>query len=176
MSCSFQIFFKNTLHFCVSQIAQDVAETSRTDRPSLRWTDSGTWAALSVRPAAKCWPGSTSASKHCTLAPARCLTSEILGQGSWTTCNLFTVWSSKLTHPSPQGWRPLLWEGLPDPFWRAVRGVSSVYHRKSVRGKTAHFLLMVIRGLFHAFYVEWASLLELLSVDITVTWDGTKPL
>lgn len=55
--------------------------------------------------------------------------------------------------------------------------MSSVHHRKSVGGKTAHFLLMVLSGLFHAFYVERAPLLELLTVNITVvTLDGTKPL
>lgn len=35
-----------------------------------------------------------------------------------------------------QGWCPLLWEGLPDPFWGSVWGVSSVYHWESAGGET----------------------------------------
>lgn len=38
----------------LAQVAQDVAGTSRTDRLSWHWTDSGIWAALSVRLVAKC--------------------------------------------------------------------------------------------------------------------------
>lgn len=51
-----------------SQIVQDVGETLRMDRLFWRSTDSGTWAALNVKPAPKCWLGSTSASE-CIISP-----------------------------------------------------------------------------------------------------------
>lgn len=34
-----------------------------------------------------------------------------------------------------KGWFSVLWERLPDPFWRGVWGLSSVYHRESSGGE-----------------------------------------
>lgn len=121
----------------------DAAGTLRTDRLFLHWTDSGIWAALSVRPAAKCWPGSTSASEWLISA----VITALLGQNEalhkvhtqflsfffFINTYIFYFW---VYHSPQQGWRPLLWERLPDPFWSSVWGVSSVHHRESARGMT----------------------------------------